>query len=203
MGTAHRRLYSRPAVDCACADRHRACADIELLRRLVSFPHFCRNSGDAVCISFPPQGETSLCSDLAGRVLAFPACGPFPRSTIYANCSSSCILNFNFTADQGPLTDLERGFVRSSQRANADQKYPASHPRPALAEMKKESPPLGHPLRLWFHVSLQVPARAISDSFSCSASGAQSLRASPIGTLSASLSVRMMSPSTCVSMRGF
>src|SRR5437870_2709309 len=34
---------------------------------------FCRNSGDAVCISFPPQGETSLCSDLAGRVLAFPA----------------------------------------------------------------------------------------------------------------------------------
>jgi hypothetical protein len=49
----------------------------------------------------------------------------------------------------------------------------------------------------------QCPARVISGSFSSSASGAQSLRASPMGTLSASLSVRMMSRSTCVSRRGF
>src|SRR6266853_12150 len=48
----------------------------------------------------------------------------------------------------------------------------------------------------------QCPARVISDSFSYSASGVQSLRASPMGTLSAALAVRMMSRSTCVSMRG-
>src|SRR5262249_721096 len=41
--------------------------------RLVSFPRLCRNSGDAVCISFLPQGQTSFCRDLAGRVLAFLA----------------------------------------------------------------------------------------------------------------------------------
>jgi hypothetical protein len=61
-----------------------------------------------------------------------------------------------------------------------------------------------HPLAGFEEVRFpQCPARVISHSFSCSASGAQSLRASPMGTLSVWLSFTMMSRSTCGSMRGF
>jgi hypothetical protein len=57
----------------ALARRHRAGGDIELLRRLFAFARFCRNSGDIVRVSFPPQGQTSFCCDLACRVLALLA----------------------------------------------------------------------------------------------------------------------------------
>lgn len=41
--------------------------------RLVSFAGFRRDLGDAVCVGFSPQGQTSFCHDFAGRVLTFPA----------------------------------------------------------------------------------------------------------------------------------
>lgn len=50
-------LYSRPGTDCACVRRHRACAAIELLRRLVSFAGFCCNSATLFASAFFRRGK--------------------------------------------------------------------------------------------------------------------------------------------------